>query len=249
MTNNILNMPNSITTDIEGLASSYDAGTFIEEHSHGMHQIVHAISGTLRVQASEATWFVPPGRALWMPAHVSHAIRCASKVEMRTVYLNGNHLPARPSVEVIGVSPLMREIMVRISEGCEVKQIPHLKSLLIDEITLMNVETLHLPIPKDVRISRLALYLQEHPDDQTTLASWAKHLGFSQRNLIRRIRFETGMSFRELRRQTRIMVAIEKLSAGQSVTSVALDVGFETPSSFIHAFRLITGSTPRKYVS
>jgi AraC-like DNA-binding protein len=246
MTNNISKMPKP--TEIEGLASSYDAGTFISEHSHTAHQIVHAISGALRVYVSDATWFVPPGRGLWVPAHALHSIRCLHRVEMRTVYLSDSRPSFSANVKVIGISPLMREILVRVSEGCGKRQISHLKSLLLDEIAAMDVEQLRLPVPKDVRIARLATYLLEHPTKHISLEDWAKCLGFSQRNLIRHVRAQTGMSFRQLRRQTRVMLAIEKLSNGQSVTNVALDVGFETTSAFIHAFRLITGTTPGKFI-
>jgi AraC-like DNA-binding protein len=247
MTKSISKVPNE--AEIEGLASSYDAGTFINEHSHAAHQIVHAISGTMRVRVSDATWFMPPGRGLWVPAHVLHSIHCLRRVEMRTVYLGGNHPSVGTNVKVISVSPLMRELLVRLSEGCKDRQIPHLKSLLLDEIAVMDVEQLRLPVPKDVRIARIVSYFLENPTKHHSLENWAKRLGFSQRNLIRCIRAETGMSFRELRRQTRVMLAIEKLSDGRSVTNTALDVGFETTSAFIHAFHLITGSTPGKYIS
>lgn len=246
MTNYTPEMTNK--TAVAGLASSYDAGTYIGEHSHAMHQIAHAISGAMRVHVHDATWFVPPGRALWVPAQISHSISCLHQVEMRTVYLARNHSIAFDEVKVICVSPLMREMLVRLSEGCKARQIPHLKSLLLDEIATMDVEQLRLPIPKDPRIAQIVLHLLESPTIHISLENWAKRLGFSPRNLIRYIRAETGMSLRELRRQTRVMLAIEMLSDGQPVTDIALDVGFETTSAFIHAFRLVTGSTPGKYI-
>lgn len=64
----------------------------------------------------------------------------------------------------------------------------------------------------------------------------------------RRIRDETGMSFRELRRQARILASLERLALGQAVTCVALDVGFDNPSAFIHAFRAVTGKTPGRFM-
>ncbi len=73
-------------------------------------------------------------------------------------------------------------------------------------------------------------------------------VGLSPRTLIRRIKDETGMSFRELRRQARILAALERLSLGESVTNVALDVGFDSPSAFIQAFRSVTGKTPGRYM-
>jgi AraC-like DNA-binding protein len=246
MTKNIDEMPNEVA--VEGLASSYDTGAFIPEHSHETHQIVHSISGAMRVQARGMIWIVPPGRALWIPAHVRHSIQCTNRVEMRTVYLGTECAAVYSSVVVLSVSPLLRETLVRLSDNRHDLQTPYLVSLLLIEIVAMNVENLGLPEPKDARVARLVTHLLEQPDDKTPLRGWAKHLGFSERNLIRYIRSETGMSFRELRRQIRVITAIEKLSGGQSVTNVALDVGFETPSAFIHAFRMTTGVTPGKYI-
>jgi len=234
---------------VVGLASSYPAGTLIADHFHDAHQIAHAIRGTIRVSVKDATWFVPLGRALWIPAHTLHRVQCLQQVEMRTVYLHGEQPGGFAGTRAISVSPLLREVLVRLSEGCPERQVSHLKSLLLGEVAAMNVERLQLPIPADARIARLAAHLLENPTERSTLQEWAARLGFSQRNLIRHVRLQTGMSFRELRRQTRVMLAIEKLSNGQSVTDTALDVGFETTSAFIHAFRTVTGTTPRKYIA
>jgi len=76
-----------------------------------------------------------------------------------------------------------------------------------------------------------------------------KKLGFSERSLIRSVRTETGMTFREFRRTTQILIALDKLSSGQSVTETAFDVGFEAPSAFIYAFKSLTGKTPRQFMS
>jgi AraC-like DNA-binding protein len=234
---------------IEGRATTYEAGTHILPHAHTGHQIVHAIAGVMRVFAQDASWVLPPGRGLWVPARVPHEIRCLNRIEMRTVYLDGGTRLDRPSVQVIGISPLMREILVRLAEGSTERQAPHLEALLLDEITTMTAEPFRLPVPRDERVARLVGQLRDSPTDRTSLSQWARQLGLSQRNLIRTIRAETGMSFRELRRQARIMAALELLALGQSVTSVALDVGFESPSAFSHAFRTVIGATPRQYVS
>jgi AraC-like DNA-binding protein len=168
---------------------------------------------------------------------------------MRTAYLSEAYPSAHSDVRVISVSPLMREVLIRLAEGNDGDLKPILADVLINEIRQGLLEPLHLPIPNNPRIAELALHLQNEPADQTTLNTWAKRLGFSERNLIRTVRAETGMTFRELRRLTRIMVALERLSAGQSVTETAFDVGFETPSAFIHAFRTLVGQTPRQFAS
>lgn len=247
MTKTIANMPDLMARKIEGRATRYAAGTHIRPHSHAGHQIVHAISGVMRVFAQDASWVLPPGRGLWVPARVPHEIRCRDRVEMRTVYLDGTLHFDRQQVQVIAVSPLLREILVRLAEGGGNQQVPHLQALVFDEIATLTVEPFRLPMPRDERILRLVTHLRDNPGDDTTLTEWADRLGLSQRSLIRRIRAETGLSFREMRRQARINAALELLALGRPVTCVALDVGFESPSAFAHAFRMVTGSTPRQY--
>ena len=233
---------------LEGLASDYRAGEIIGAHAHHAHQIVHALTGVMRVLVDGGVWIVPPGRALWMPARTVHEIRCIGLLRMRTVYLDGDHPSFPAAVQVTGVSELMREIMVRLAEGAEPHQLPHFCALLVDEIAALTFEPFHLPRTKDARIARLGSALLEDPADRTSLRGWADRLGLSPRTLIRRVKDETGMSFRELRRQARILAALERLPFGESVTNVALDVGFDSPSAFIQAFRSVTGKTPGRYL-
>ncbi len=249
MTDYTPEMPKSDTQGAIGFALTYDAGTLIASHSHTAHQIVHAISGTMRVSVQNMMWFVPPARALWIPANTLHTIQCVGPVEMRTAYLSDAYPSAHSDVLVVSVTPLMREVLVRLAEGDgnELKLL--LAEILLFEIRQGMLEPLSLPIPSDPRIAKIVLHMQTQPAGQTTLKTWAKQLGFSERSLIRQIRSQTGMTFRELRRLTRIMVALDKLSAGQSVTTTAFDVGFETPSAFIHAFKSLIGKTPWQFMS
>ncbi len=240
-------MPNLHAIGLEGLATDYPAGALIRPHAHGEHQIVHALAGVMRVTVAGGIWVVPPGRALWVPAETRHEICCIGQLRMRTVYLRGRH-PAFPSsVRVTRVSDLLREIMVRLAEGAPAHQMPHFSALLVDEIAASTFEPLHLPAAEDPRVARLTAALLEAPAEQTALPVWAGRLGLSPRTLIRRIRQQTGMSFRELRRQARILAALERLPHGHSITEIACDVGFESPSAFIQAFRRVTGKTPGRY--
>ena len=89
--------------------------------------------------------------------------------------------------------------------------------------------------------------LLTNPADERTLSRWAAALGVQQRTLMRKLKSETGMTFRQWRRQIRILKAIEALATGSPVTSVAYDVGYQTTSAFIEAFRQHTGKTPARY--
>jgi methylphosphotriester-DNA--protein-cysteine methyltransferase len=58
---------------------------------------------------------------------------------------------------------------------------------------------------------------------------------------------ETGMTFRQWRRQARLVAAIERLARREPVTSVAFDLGYDSVSAFIEAFRKTFGVTPFRY--
>lgn len=45
------------------------------------------------------------------------------------------------------------------------------------------------------------------------------------------------------------VMAMERLALGASVTEVAMDVGYDSVSAFVHAFRRTLRVTPRRYFS
>ena len=54
------------------------------------------------------------------------------------------------------------------------------------------------------------------------------------------------MSFEQWKRQAILLQALRELSDGKSVTNVALDLGYESPSAFVAMFRRALGTTPGK---
>lgn len=242
-------MPDPARPDGVGFALTYPSGTAIERHAHPAHQLIHAISGAMRVVARGGIWILPLGRALWIPAGVEHAIHCDGEVGMRTAYLSPACPGAHGDIRMIAVSPLLREVLVRLAEGSDAALRASLVDILLHEIGRAGLPPLRLPDPVDPRIAELVAHLHTDPASPLTLAQWARRLGFSERSLIRAVRAETGMTFRDLRRHSRIMAAVERLCEGRTITTVAYDVGFETPSAFAQAFRAVTGKTPRQFVA
>ena len=67
------------------------------------------------------------------------------------------------------------------------------------------------------------------------------------RTAARLFRQETGMSFGQWRLQLRLLTALEQLGTGDTVSNVALNVGYSDVSSFIAVFKAALGETPAKY--
>jgi len=54
--------------------------------------------------------------------------------------------------------------------------------------------------------------------------------------------------FAQWRQQIRLLSAISLLAEGRSITSVALDVGYESPSAFTATFHRAFGQPPSAYM-
>ena len=71
--------------------------------------------------------------------------------------------------------------------------------------------------------------------------------GASKRTIERHIRTETGLTLGHRRSRQRLRHALPLLAAGRSVTEVAFDVGFDSPTAFTAMFRKMLGETPKRY--
>jgi AraC-like DNA-binding protein len=69
-------------------------------------------------------------------------------------------------------------------------------------------------------------------------------VGASERTLARRFVQETGLGFGQWRQRMRLLLSLDALQAGDSVTQVALAHGYDSPSAFIAAFRSAFFCTP-----
>jgi AraC-like DNA-binding protein len=119
--------------------------------------------------------------------------------------------------------------------------------VILDQIHSLPVAPLHLPIPEDRRLRAIATAMTANPGDVRTLADWVHTVGASSRTLARLFLAETDMSFRHWRQQVRLLEALRHLASQEPVTTVALDLGYDSPSAFIAMFKRALGMTPGQY--
>ena len=195
------------------------------------------ISGCVTVEAEGGLYVVPPSRAVWLPPEVRHAVWYPREVAFRGVMIRASRcesLPSRPTV--IQVDPLTRELIRELTgyawdyapDGREARVVQVLLERLVDLPAL----PLSLPKGRDERVRRVTQALLEHPLDGRSLAAWAESIGMSERTLARRFRADTGMSFGVWRRQLLLVGALQRLAAGDPVSTVAFDLGYASVASF-----------------
>ncbi|MBS1183842.1 MAG: AraC family transcriptional regulator [Proteobacteria bacterium] len=65
--------------------------------------------------------------------------------------------------------------------------------------------------------------------------------------LSRRFTEETGLIFTAWRRRVRLLRSLEMPAEGEAMTTVALDLGHETVSTFVDALQTHFGRVPSRY--
>jgi len=225
----------------------------VPRHAHDHARLIYGVSGVMSVATAQGTWVVPPQRAIWVPPHIDHEIRSyGAEVRMRSLDLVAQGFPglARDACCVVGVSPLMRELVLRHVELAgqpASRALSLIRGLIALELRQLPVAALHLPMPRDGRVREVCERIVREPGDRLTLEQWGERVGASARTLARHFIAGTGMNFQRWRQQARLMEALTRLASGQAVTTVALDLGYESPSAFTAMFRRTLGCAPRDY--
>lgn len=233
------------------MAKSFPDGHLIERHHHLRAQLLHAVSGVMTIDTDDGAWLVPPDRALWIPAGVPHQIRVAGRLEMRTLYVRPDASTCLPQeCRVLAVTPLLRELVVRAT------QLPVLyeqegpagavMGLILAEIQTLPGLPLHLPMPRDRRLVKLCSLVTDDLAAGHSRDYYAARVGISSRSLTRLFQLQTGMGFLQWRQKARLLDAMRRLGSGESVTMVALELGYRSPSAFTAMFRRVLGAPPRQ---
>lgn len=219
-------------------------------HSHAEGQFFMLLRGTAVYVTEFGEWLMTPQHPCWVPPRVAHGVRSRGEIEGIVVLASEEYCASMPDdIAIIKTNPLIDALLEKMSRSdINSESTKNLWNVLKDEILVAERDDLHLPVPQDNRLRIMAQLIVENPADCRNLAEWAATINLAQRSLIRKFRVETGMSFVAWRQRARVIQAIRLLSSGNSVTEVALAVGYDSLSAFISVFKQITGAAPMQYL-
>ena len=222
-------------------------------HQHQKAQLLFTVRGVINCEVDDAVWIVPPQCAVWIPGGLPHTVFGSGEVECISLFIDPPGSPNLPTeCCTITVSSFFHHLLMRANDLPELYDVDgpdgRIVSVIFDELAAAPVEDLRLPIPGDPRLKKLTDLLIAAPADRATVAEWAARIALSERSLSRLLTEEVGMSFSRWRRQLHVVLALRQLSAGQTVQAVAMDLGYESASSFVTMFRKMVGKPPSRYL-
>lgn len=222
-------------------------------HRHRKGQLVLALRGGLICQVPGALWMVPPRCAVWIPGGMAHTNRVTANGRICFLFIEPEAAAMPAHSCTLAITPLVRELILHLTALPEPYDIAgptgRLVAVLLEELARMPTGGLHLPLPDEPRLRRIANTLSVHPADRSTTGAWARKVAMSERSLTRLVLKETGMSFGRWRQQLHIAVALQHLAAGASVQRTAATLGYESVTAFITMFKKALGEPPARYMA
>jgi len=224
----------------------------VSEHHHSRSQLLHPITGVVIVTTPAGRWMVPPDHALWIPAGLRHAVEAIGGVDMQSAYVRLDAISGLPDhLHVTGMTRLMRSLLdetVQIGPEAVDARADLIRRALLHEIPMLPERPLGLPFPRNQQLTDLCREFIALPSARIGIDDWADRVGMSRRTFTRVFRQQTGLSLSAWRQQACVMAALPRLSAGEPVTTVAMDLGYDSIPAFTTMFSRVMGAPPKAYL-
>jgi AraC-like DNA-binding protein len=242
----------STPRNVVAISTDYEHGHWLPMHSHRRAQLLYGSKGIMQVTTNLGTWVVPPQRAVWIPPQVPHEVLFLG-VRTHSLYIEPDQSPiTQEQCQVIEVNTLMRHLLQEaVALPLKYQEDGRdgvLISLLLHEIHRANELPLHIPMPSHERLLASCKTFLMTPDINLSPRQLADSSFMSERTFSRLFREQTGLSFGQWRQRACVVLALSRLADGHSVTTVALDMGYESPAAFATMFRRVLGQAPSVYL-
>jgi AraC-like DNA-binding protein len=222
------------------------------QHQHAWGEFVYSFSGVMEVKVADHHYLAPPHYGIWLPPDLEHVGLNRLEAHHCSLYVARAgcvFLPATPCA--LTVSPLVRSMLEHLRQlspfDLGTPEAARLLQVLLDQLAHAPRAGSYLPTSDDPALGAVLRLLQAQPGDNRTLPELAQAAHSTERTLMRRAQRDLGMSIAEWRQRLRVVKALALLAAGQTVETIALDLGYGSASSFISMFKRLVGATPDEY--
>lgn len=109
-------------------------------------------------------------------------------------------------------------------------------------------EVEHASLQYYPRLRRVKLFVEEHYNEEISLARAAQVAGLEKKYFSAFFRAKVGLGFMDWLTRLRVTKALRLIAREDRVlTQLGFDIGFKEPRTFQRAFKRCTGLTPRDF--
>lgn len=233
---------------------THEAGIEIKGHRHEHGQLSVVLAGTMTVTVQHGWWLIPPGLAIWIPPDEAHSAHYSESSMLINLQFDRAGTAGLPDIGMpLVVTDLLRELAYeasRLSCNAQMSEPLQLIARLIAHQIRHPLPSpgLFVPGAKDRRLRVVIDFLRANPGSQANIEELAELAHTSSRTLARLFVDETHLTFGRWRDHVRVVSAVDRLTRGHGITRVALDLGYQSASSFSTLFTRLLGEPPRRYM-
>ena len=228
-----------------------DAGTWSDLHVHAnWGELLFVCTGSIVLCTGAGNYLGQSARASWVPPGIQHEWYMPEASWNHSLFLHSSIFKDNPRFyrcHSLEVTPLLRELILTVDElkpDFTTEEGRRLGLVLADRLMASKEVGTPLLMPCERRLVELCTAALSSPDAPVRLGDWSRQLGMSEKTLARLFIRQTGMTFGRWLQSMRLQHAKAELEAGQSVTTVSLNCGYNSVSAFIAAFKKYFGETP-----
>lgn len=180
----------------------------------------------------------PGGRLLSLPAH-----------ETRQILDNLGALPRCRFCGSNQIGTLFRQLFAWHDRPQAVLRSTHMRVTVL-QLLLEIIHCSHQDSGTGLSplMTEVVALIESQPQEEFRLEDLARRAGLSLSHFKVRFRAETGVSPRQFILRSKIVIAKKRLLAGSdSITQIAMDLGFPTSQYFATVFKRFLGQTPKTF--
>lgn len=234
---------------VVGFADSYSGGFIDGFHAHDRAQLSVFLAGTVTINTLDRSFVLGPGQGMWIPANTLHQANCRTDLVFQVVYIDPGFIDSDLPCKMFDLSTLVQglvdEIIAMRFEFAMDERMSVIARLLLNEVRRAPRIAERLLLPADPRLRRVCEAIMLQPGDCHDIDYWARATGMARRSFTRLFQQEMGMGFAAWRRRVRVIEAASRIAAGQPISKVAFDLGYDNASSFSTMFHRTFGVAPR----
>lgn len=229
------------------------ANSSYPNHSHPWGEFVYSYNGVMEVRIGRRTYLAPSQYGIWLPPGIEHQGSNQYEATHCSLYIEKSYASVLPNrVCALQVTPLVRSALEHLKKFVPSSPYSEEQTRLIrviyDQLKLSNSIESFLPSTEDAMLSRVLNYIENNLDQDIPIKTLAAHVYVTERTLMRKSNKELGMSLTEWKQKLKVLQAMDRLELGDSIETIALELGYSSSSAFISMFKRIMGVTPKEYV-